>query len=271
MKYLYETHLHTAESSACSVSSGKELARVYKDRGYAGIIVTDHFWNGNSGVSRRLPWREWVHRFCRGYEAAKEEGEKLGLDVFLGWEETFDGSDDYLVYGLDKNWLLAHPEVVRWSRLEQFLAVRAAGGAVVQAHPFRQHDHIREVVLSTACVDGVEVANGGNNNDSYDALACLYAQKINKTALAGTDTHSAARVARGEPLGVYLKEKPASILDFARLIRDNGVAGVKITQGQCDFYGNERVSLPVSIRDGADKIVSKNWKDFLFGQPVKLK
>jgi histidinol phosphatase-like PHP family hydrolase len=66
MKYLYETHLHTVQSSACGQSEGRSYIRGYKDLGFTGIIVTDHFYNGNSAVNRQLPWREWVNRFCRG-------------------------------------------------------------------------------------------------------------------------------------------------------------------------------------------------------------
>ena len=40
---MYETHLHTSEASACSIITGAEQARTYKEAGYSGIIVTDHF------------------------------------------------------------------------------------------------------------------------------------------------------------------------------------------------------------------------------------
>ncbi|MCL2557716.1 MAG: PHP domain-containing protein, partial [Treponema sp.] len=97
MGYLYETHLHTSFSSACAVSKGSEYIAAYVDMGYSGIVVTDHFWRGHTAVSRKLPWKEWVNQFCKGFEEAREEGARRGLDVFFGWEETFDGCDDYLV------------------------------------------------------------------------------------------------------------------------------------------------------------------------------
>ena len=109
MTYLYETHLHTAGVSKCASSRGAEYIAGYIDKGYSGIIITDHFFNANCALSRKLPWHEWVSRFYHGYEDAKEEGDRRGLDVFFGWEETFDGCDDYLVYGLDKKWLMEHP------------------------------------------------------------------------------------------------------------------------------------------------------------------
>ena len=35
--YLYETHLHTKEISACARSSGADMARACKAAGYTGI------------------------------------------------------------------------------------------------------------------------------------------------------------------------------------------------------------------------------------------
>ena len=39
--YLYETHMHTSEGSACGQAGGAQMARAYGAGGYAGIIVTD--------------------------------------------------------------------------------------------------------------------------------------------------------------------------------------------------------------------------------------
>ena len=103
--YLYETHMHTSEGSACAKNSGAEMARVYAVAGYTGIIITDHFFYGNTAVDRTLPWSEWVERHCLGYEHAKEEGDRLGLQVFFGWESGYRGTE-FLVYGPDKQWLL---------------------------------------------------------------------------------------------------------------------------------------------------------------------
>jgi L-amino acid N-acyltransferase YncA len=44
--YCIETHMHTAESSPCGKVRAKRITRMYKDAGYAGIVVTDHFSEG---------------------------------------------------------------------------------------------------------------------------------------------------------------------------------------------------------------------------------
>ena len=56
MPYTYETHLHTCRASLCGKSEGSEHVRYYKELGYTGIFVTDHFFGGNTAVPRDLPW-----------------------------------------------------------------------------------------------------------------------------------------------------------------------------------------------------------------------
>jgi hypothetical protein len=262
MKYLYETHLHTSQASSCAVSSGREYIQRYKDLGYSGLIVTDHFYNGNSSLDRSLPWPEWVRRFCQGYEDAKNEGEKQGFSVFFGWEETFDG-DDYLVYGLDKAWLLKHPEAAHWTRKQQYETARQYGGCVVQAHPFRQHSYIRRIHLSTGCVDAVEVANAGNHSPSYDALAQEYAKKLTLPGTAGSDIHNAQDVSPGKTFGVYLPEKMTRIQDYVRALRENQTLQLLISPGRCASTGQETISLPVDLRDAQDQSTNQNIWHFL--------
>ena len=263
MSFLYETHLHTVFSSACANSKGSEYIRLYKELGYSGIVVTDHFYHGNTAVPRGLPWKEWVKQFCKGYEEAKNEGDKQGFEVFFGWEETFDGCDDYLVYGLDKEWLLEHPEAKNWTRGQQFHTVKDAGGCVVQAHPFRQHSYISKIILSTGCVDAVEVANATNFEQSYDGLAMRYAQNLGLPYTAGSDTHDARQVYADSVFGVYVQKKMKTIQDYVKAICTKNIAGIKISEGRCDYYGDEKVNLPVIIRDDKDHITGQNWKKFI--------
>jgi hypothetical protein len=260
VKYLYETHLHTAQSSACARTYGADYIQAYKELGYTGIIVTDHFYNSNTDVKKELPWREWVERFCEGYEDAKAEGDKQGLDVFFGWEETFV-DDDYLVYGLDKAWLLEHPEAARWTRKQQYEAVKKNGGCVVQAHPFRQHYYIQEIYLETDYVDAVEVANAGNMRDSFDALAKRYADRLGLPGTAGSDIHNADQVRSGRVFGVYLDRKLESIHDYVKAIRENRLELQVFPADRCGWRGNETISLPVEI-SGEDGAKLDIW-DFL--------
>lgn len=186
--YLYETHLHTSEASACSRSTGAEQARIYKEAGYAGIIVTDHFFNGNTAIQGNLPWERRVDLFGRGYENAKEEGDKIGLSVFFGWEANFRGTE-FLIYGLDSEWIKRHPDMLFWSVEDQYRNIHEAGGYVVHAHPFRMRSYIKEIRLFPDFVDAVEVYNPGNMSIVADKQAVEYAKEHNLPAFAGSDAH----------------------------------------------------------------------------------
>ena len=212
--YLYETHLHTTEGSACSLFSAKEQVRYYKELGYSGIIVTDHFFNGNTAIPRNLPWEERINLFLKGYENAKEEGDLIGLSVFFGWEAGFRGTE-FLIYGLDKEWLMNHPDILSWTVEEQYKHVHEDGGFVVHAHPFRIRPYIKEVRLFPEYVDAVEVINIKNYNDNFDREALLYARKHKLPTTAGTDAHGEEDIQSG----VAFHHKLTGIEDYINSIK----------------------------------------------------
>ena len=230
--YLYETHLHTCQASACGKSTGAEHARFYKEIGFHGIMVTDHFFGGNTCVPRNLPWKERVDMFCSGYEDALSEGQKCGLDVFFGWEQGY-GDDEYLVYGLNKQWLLNHPEVETWTRREQLEGVHRYGGCVVQAHPFRKRDYIRYIRLGYRYCDGVEAANAGNAASS-DACALRYAKHFHLPMTAGSDNHHSFEGLDPEQriMGVALEQRLSSIHDWVQLILRKQPICLHVPQGR---------------------------------------
>ncbi len=184
--YRYETHLHTAEGSKCGISSGAEFARYFKTLGYAGIFVTDHFLNGNTTVPQELPWGERIERFCHGYEVTAREGAQIGLDVFFGWEYSY-GWAHFLTYGLGKDWLLAHPDLLAWDVLQYCDRVHADGGAIVHAHPFREGVEIVQLIPDK--MDAVEVVNPGRS-DKANRHARDFAASFGLPGTAGSDIHS---------------------------------------------------------------------------------
>ncbi len=213
--FLYETHLHTSEASACAIFSGAQQAEYYKKAGYSGIVVTDHFFNGNSCIPRGLPWEERVDRFCRGYEEAKKVGDRIGLSVFLGWEANFGGTE-FLIYGLDREWLVSHPDILSWSVEQQYKQVHEAGGYIVHAHPFRQRDYIKKIRLYPDCVDAVEGINVGNRNDGFDRKATDYAGKHKLPVTGGTDAHGMETLRSG----IAFRRKAENIRDFIDMIKE---------------------------------------------------
>ena len=200
--YFFETHLHTSRGSACSSCSAVDAAKAYKQAGYSGIVITEHNWAGNTAVSRRLNWEDWVRQFVRGYEEAYIWGQKNDLVVLWGYEAGFNGTE-FLIYGLEPKFLLEYPEIKYASVENQYKIVHAAGGIVVHAHPFREAYYIPDVRLFPDFVDAVEGFNAAhfnrlNHNDfgyysdkeMYNRRAVKYANDYDFPLTAGSDTHS---------------------------------------------------------------------------------
>jgi len=224
--YLYETHLHTSQASACGRNTGREMALAAKDYGYTGIFVTDHFVYGNTAIDTSLPWNEWAERFCTGYYDAKKCGDEIGLQVFFGWESSYNAME-FLIYGLTPEWLLNHPEIRDCSVREQYEMVHRDGGIVIQAHPYREDFYIKELIQYPDDIDGVEVLNVANGvRMGYGPKACPwddkaldFARRYNLHTTAGSDAHSVQLMG----CGMGFKEKLNSDKDFLdAILTDKG-------------------------------------------------
>ena len=214
--YCYETHLHTKEVSACASCLAADYVEIYKGLGYSGIVVTDHFLRGNSNIPWDLPWEEQINRYCMGYENAKKAGDELDFQVFFGVELNFAG-DEFLLYGLSKEWLLANPDLLSWNHRQLLHKVHAAGGCVVQAHPFRERNYISQISLHPY-VDAIEVNNNGN--EAYqDALAYHYAELFGKPMTSGSDIHH-KQASYNHLKGICFDKPVANSLDFAKKIKE---------------------------------------------------
>ena len=219
--YLYETHLHTSEASICARSTGAEMAAACKAAGYTGIIVTNHSWYGNCCIDKMLSWEDWVEAFCTGYENAKAYGAQNGLDVFFGYESCYQGTE-FLIYGVDKKWLLAHPEIKDASIAEQYLMIHEEGGMVIHAHPFREEAYIPEIRLFPEAVDGVEGINATHTNHlsrhhkavSFDEKAVAYALSHRLPVTAGSDVHDTVILGGG----MAFKRKLSSVQDYCSAV-----------------------------------------------------
>lgn len=210
----YETHCHTAESSACASASGAAQADFYKARGFKGIVVTDHFLNGNTRADRSLPWEKQVDVQALGYENAKKRGDEIGLDVFFGWEYTVGGCD-FLTYGLDKDWLLAHPETVTLHPNDYFDLVHEAGGYISHAHPFREDWYIDMIRLFPRKCDAVEIINSCRKQHEND-MAKIYADFYGLPYTAGSDNHSGNQ---SRLSGIETEETIRDIRHFIEILR----------------------------------------------------
>ena len=186
--YRYETHLHTSPVSACARASVEETLIAYRDMGYDGVFITDHFIDGNINRDvRNLPYPDMLEYYFTSYLEAKRLAPEIGIKVFFGVELAYAGTD-FLVYGLDMDWYRNHLEIMEMTKKQELAFMREAGALVIQAHPFREAAYIDHIRLYPREVDGVEIINA-SRTDKENEMAQLYCEHYGLLPFAGTDNH----------------------------------------------------------------------------------
>ena len=188
MMYKYETHCHTSPVSKCGKASVKDTVFFYKQYGYDGIFITNHFLDGNINPKARvLPYRDQIDYYFSDYEEAVKIGSDAGIKVFPGVELSYKGTD-FLIYGLDKEWYKDHPEILEMQKTEELPYLMEAGAFVIQAHPYREAHYIDHIRLFPKSVHGVEVINSNQAWESNE-MADMYAVQYGFLKTAGSDNH----------------------------------------------------------------------------------
>jgi len=214
--YLYETHLHTYPVSKCAKATVRENLEAYRAFGYDGVFITNHFLDGNINIDRSLPYEERIRFYFSDYEEAVRIGKELGIQVFCGVEISYKGTD-FLVYGLDREWYLSHPEIEEMKYSSRLAYLAEAGALIIHAHPFREAAYIDHIRLFPRHVYGVETYNACRT-PLENGMAELYAKHYALPAFSGTDNHVAGKQQR---LGGMKSEIPVvNEEDFIRRYRN---------------------------------------------------
>ena len=241
--YLYETHCHSAESSACARNTAVEMAKAHKEAGYTGMILTNHNWGGNTAVSRELPWEDFVDVFFEPCRMAKEWGDANDFQVFTGYEAGYDGTE-FLIYGIEIEWMSKHPELRDASVAEQFEIIHSGGGIVVHAHPFREAFYIKEIRLFPEYTDGIEGVNAAHSspfawtdNSEYNEKALKYARELGMFITGGSDSHTVDLLGGG----MAFPDKLRDINDFTERLKNAKPDDYRVTDGKdvFDAYGGK--------------------------------
>jgi predicted metal-dependent phosphoesterase TrpH len=190
MLYRYDFHVHTKEASACGVSSAREMVQAYKDVGFAGFVLTNHFIYGNTRIDRKLPWKDWFEKYYDAYVLAKKAGDDIGIDVMFGVEHAYGDGKEMLIYGPDADFWYKND--VRSMTIDQLAAnVHAEGGLIYQAHPFRCRGYINmSVGPRLDLIDGVEILNYCNQPEE-NPPALRLARENGLLMICGSDNHEA--------------------------------------------------------------------------------
>lgn len=223
-KYKYELHCHTSDCDKVALLSGAELVRLYAQKGYDGIVITDHFfsiffdWYKDELTGKSHD--QIIKRWLKGYYSAKNEGEKRGFTVLSGAEVRIDGTiNDYLIYGLEEKDFYALPLLNREKNIESVLKLLPEDVCAVQAHPFRDNMTVR----NPSDLFGIEVYNGCTD-EFRNELALLYAEHYGKAKTSGSDCHNRDAAGRG---GIETREPILTEKDLVRVLRSGNYSLIK--------------------------------------------
>lgn len=190
--YRIELHAHTKPHSICSEIPPEKLVDIYTEKGYDGIVVTNHFMGYNLHKDGEYllgeTKEERLKYYLSGYSETKEAGEKLGLKVYLGLEIRFskENENDYLIYGVDEEIVSACYDNFREDLAYFRENVPLPKSVIVQAHPFRDGMEL----INPELLDGVETFNMHPGHNQRTGFACRYARENNlKIRTAGSDFH----------------------------------------------------------------------------------
>ena len=211
--FLYDPHTHTSETSRCGHLPAAEVVDRYVKQGFTGLVVTDHLHPEYlSRIDTQHNWDAVMDHYLSGYRASKKRGDEVGFDVILGAELRFPENDnDYLVYGIDEQWLRSNPYMCCMSAVE-FFAKFHDQVLIIHAHPYR--DGNKEVFESA--VHGSEIINGNPRHENGNELAlALCRRHPGFFRLAGTDTHQAGDEGQA---GIILPERVKDSFAYKKMI-----------------------------------------------------
>ena len=213
--FIIDPHIHSAEISPCGKVNAARLISLYKNAGYQGLIITDHLSTYCPIFREKMSWKEKIDLFFTGYDLIKKIGENAGLVILSGFEITFNRiPNDFLVYGIDKEWLYRHENLLD-STIEKFAeSIIETGAVIIQAHPFRN----RMIPREKPHIHGVEVYNGNPRHDSQNIRAMEYAESHSLIPVSGSDFHQEQDCARG---GMKFEYPIQSVEAFVSALRND--------------------------------------------------
>lgn len=189
--YRYEMHVHNNLCSKCAHNSPEEMVEAYAAKGYTGLVFTDHFLLGNTAVDQSLPWADKMACYYGAYLQGRDYAEKNhpGFHVLFGLEHQYGHGKEVLTYGIDLDFLLAHPNLHLYSLEDYTDAVRKAGGLISMAHPYRKAPYIDpDVQPRPELLDGAEIFNFCNTEEDNQEAAVL-AREYGLIPTSGGDVH----------------------------------------------------------------------------------
>lgn len=228
--YKLDMHIHTKESSGCGKVAAADVVRSYKEAGYDGIMITDHYHKTYFDSLGTMKLAEKTEKYLEGYRRARQEGERLGLDVLLGIEfRNVESDNDFLIVGITEEFLFRYPETYLLPLAKAIDFFHEKGMLVIQAHPVRfgmtgQGEKTRKRICWLQCenqLDGIEVYNGnsGWGQDPKDIEAIL-TRHPDYIRISASDFHEPRHLARG---GIVLDRQVKNSGELKEALQNHGI------------------------------------------------
>ncbi len=216
--FKYEMHLHTSGCSKCGISTVEEIVVAAKEMGFQGIVVTDHFYRGNTCIDRNLPWEEFVAAYEENWLRGKAFGESVGIDVIFGIEEVYNKDmKEVLIYGITPDELKAETDFRHYDLEQIFKFVDSHGGFLSHAHPFRDRPYIKnpDEEPDPKFLHGAEAFNVSDPDDRNE-MAVKYIEKYGLKPLSGGDVHVCSH--RLGTSGIATEERITDTKQLAKIL-----------------------------------------------------
>ncbi len=170
-----DLHCHS-RFSADGVSEPEEIVRMARERGLHGIAITDH--NTCECV-----------QYFRDKGLIREDGMPVDGLLIIPGQEITTAAGHLLALGVEV------PDVKGIAADEAVRLIHEKGGIAVAPHPFDMfRAGIRENVLDTLNLDGIEVFNAATTFKRFNRRAHEYALDRGLPMTAGSDAHHAEAI-----------------------------------------------------------------------------
>ena len=222
--YKYEMHIHTARCSGGGADIRDHIDTLIR-KGYSGMVVTNHFFNGDTKVDRNLSWEAFVDAYRQDYLYGLEYAREKDFDLLFGLEEHVGYGQEILLYGITPELIAAHPELKNPDPVAYAEVVHAAGGLVYQAHPYRAAPWIirAEPLECLDKLDGIEVYNAGNY-PQWNESAQRLADELGLACTAGSDGHGTDTAGRS---GIAARERIRTNEELVRVLKSGNYSVIR--------------------------------------------
>lgn len=184
-----EAHCHIFGGSRCAKADDDYVLSAYKNAGYDGIVVTNHYTPVCSIAYQGTNHEEKVNYWFNLIDSFREKAKNYGIKIFYAGEVDLIKEDgfrtEFMVIGLTKEFLLKHDKIATYNQQKLFELCEENGFFMYQTHPFRKGVKVADPRF----MHGAEAFNGHFHHDNNNALAVKFCEENKLVKLSGSDFH----------------------------------------------------------------------------------